>query len=227
MQMVKLPCQSLLGVQMNRLLIIGAGGHGRVVADCAEKQGYKDIAFIDDCYPERTSSGKWQVIGKVNDWQKLIAQSDLIVAFGNNELRQKTIQYLQENQVVIKSIVHPTAVIGSDIELGESCVIFANAVVNIGSKIADGCIINTGATIDHDCQLEQLVHISPGAHIAGGVKIGAYSWIGIGSAVVEYIELAQNTKTGAGAAIIAPTEENSLYVGVPAKKIKTLKPITL
>jgi len=211
---------------MNKLIIIGAGGHGRVVADCAELNGYREIEFLDDCYPERTTTGKWQVIGKVSDWQKYLNNTDFIVAFGNNVLRSKTISLLQKNDINLISLIHPKAVLSTDIILGQSCVVLANAVINIGSTVNDGCIINTSATVDHDCHLAKCVHISPGANIAGGVKVGAFSWIGIGSAVIEYISLGINTKTGAGAVITAPTDENALYVGIPAKKIKSLESVS-
>ena len=91
--------------------------------------------------------------------------------------------------------------------------------------IGNGVIINTSASIDHDCTVGDFTHISPGVHVAGGVKIGQYSWLGIGCSIVEYIELATNTKVGAGAVVHKSTVSNQLYVGVPASPIKSLTPI--
>lgn len=206
---------------MKTLVILGAGGHGRVVADCAELIGnYDCIKFVDDCFADRKHNNHWPIIGNTNTWVEHLKTADFIVAFGKNELRYNTLKALNKLQANIISLVHPKAVVSPHAKIGKGVVVFANAVVNIGAVIHDGCIINTGATIDHDCIIKDAVHISPGANIAGGVTIGSCSWLGIGCSVVEYIELAENTQVGAGAAVIKPTEPNSLYLGVPAKRIK-------
>ncbi|MBL4940744.1 MAG: acetyltransferase [Colwellia sp.] len=207
---------------MNRLVIIGAGGHGRVVADCAKAIGdYDDIVFLDDCFNERKVNEHWKVIGPVSIWSKL-NDVDFIVAFGNNKLRKKTIKTLQQANANLVSMIHPSAVISQYTNIGVGTVVFANAVVNVNSTIGKGCIINTGATVDHDCNIHPYVHISPGVNIAGGITVGALSWLGIGSTVIEGITLAENTQVGAGAAVIQSTQANSLYLGVPAKRIRSL-----
>jgi len=207
---------------MSKLVIIGAGGHGRVVADCAKVIGdYDDIVFLDDCFNDRKTNACWEIVGPVSMWSELI-DYDFIVAFGNNELRKKTIEKLQKANANLVSLIHPSAIISQYADIGIGTVVFANAVINVNSKIGKGCIINTAATIDHDCQLDECVHISPGANIAGGVTIGALSWLGIGCSVIEYVKLEQNTQVGAGAAIVKTTKANTLYAGVPAKPIKSL-----
>jgi sugar O-acyltransferase (sialic acid O-acetyltransferase NeuD family) len=204
------------------LIIIGAGGHGRVVADCAKAtEKYQEIIFLDDCFSQRQENLHWPIVGPVEKWPNYRTQADFIVAFGNNDLRASTLNVLKEAGVNITNVIHPSAVVSSSTQLGKGIVVFANAVVNIGATIADGCIINTAATIDHDCNVGHYCHISPGVHVAGGVKIGALSWLGIGSAVIEYIELAERTQVGAGAVITKPTLANTLYLGVPAKAIHT------
>jgi UDP-N-acetylbacillosamine N-acetyltransferase len=200
------------------LVIIGAGGHGRVVADCATlTDRYKEIIFLDDCFAERKQNFHWPIVGVVDDWPNYSDRADFIVAFGNNELRANTLKVLDDAGVSIANVVHPSAVVSSSVKLGKGIVVFANAVINIGSIISDGCIINTASTIDHDCSLDKCCHISPGAHVAGGVKIGALTWLGIGSSVIEYIELAECTQIGAGAVVTKPTLANTLYLGIPAK----------
>jgi sugar O-acyltransferase (sialic acid O-acetyltransferase NeuD family) len=211
---------------MKKLIIIGAGGHGRVVADCAQQLGkYSQIVFLDDCFYERKENSEWQVIGSVKDFPQYIDDADFVVAFGNNRLRKKIILQLKKLKANIVSIIHPSAVISPHTFIGKGVVIFANAVVNIGASIADGCIINTAATVDHDCELHECVHVSPGANIAGGVHIAQLSWIGIGSTIVECITLADNTQVGAGAVVTQSTQANSLYVGVPAKRVRSLTKI--
>jgi sugar O-acyltransferase (sialic acid O-acetyltransferase NeuD family) len=211
---------------MKKLIIIGAGGHGRVVADCAQQQGkYSQIVFLDDCFHERKENSEWQVIGSVKDYPTYVDDADFVVAFGNNRLRKDILNQLKKAKANIVSLIHPKALVSPHTIIGKGVVVFANAVINIGASIADGCIINTAATVDHDCELHQCVHISPGVNIAGGVHIAQLSWIGIGSTIVECITLADNTQVGAGAVVTQSTQANSLYVGVPAKRVRSLTKI--
>lgn len=212
---------------MTTLVIIGAGGHGRVVADCAQQLGtYQNIVFLDDCFDKTTISGNWEIVGEVNNFHKYISHSDFIIAFGNNQLRAKTFRDLHKANANIITLIHPSATISPLAVIGKGVMICANAAINIGAKIADGCIINTSATVDHDCLLEPYIHISPGVNIAGGVNIGQYSWLGIGSTVIESLCLAENTQIAAGAVVTRSTQANSLYLGVPAKRIRSLTNIT-
>jgi len=207
---------------MDTLIIIGAGGHGRVVADCAQAlQKYKKIVFLDDCYPERKSNHSWEIIGTADAFHEHIISAHFIVAFGNNSLRHTLLNDLKKDNAQITSLIHPSAYVSQHASVGNGVVVFAQAVINIGSTIGDGCIINTAATVDHDCTLKNSVHISPGANIAGGVTIGELSWVGIGAAINECITLANNTQIASGAAVTKNTQANSLYAGVPAlfKKI--------
>jgi len=202
---------------MSTLIIIGAGGHGRVVADCAEETGqYQKIVFLDDCYPERQENHSWKILGKVNTFIDYLDDAYFIVAFGKNKLRQTLLTHLKEANAKVISLIHPTAYVSKHTTIGNGVVVFANAVINIGGKINDACIINTAATIDHDCTLQNAVHISPGAHIAGGVTIGELCWVGIGASIIECITLETNTQIASGAAVTQSTQKNSLYAGVPA-----------
>lgn len=212
---------------MNTLVIIGAGGHGRVVADCAETIGqYNKIVFLDDSFPERKNNRHWEIIGKSDSFINYINDAHFIVAFGCNILRRKTLNNLKKAKATIATLIHPTAYISRHSSIGKGTVVFAQAVVNIGGVVGEGCIINTASTIDHDCTLEEFVHISPGANIAGGVTIKKQSWIGIGASIIECIIIAQNTQIASGSTVIHSTEKNSLYAGVPAVFKKTLSAST-
>lgn len=207
----------------NNLVIIGAGGHGRVVADCAESIGtYDNIIFLDDCFDERKKNHLWSIAGPIAHWPNYCDNADFIVAVGNNLLRASLLQQLASKQSYIATLIHPTAFISDHSVIGKGVVVFANAVINVGAHIDDGCIINTAATIDHDCHIQAYCHISPGVNLAGGVIVGEFSWLGIGSSVVEYITIANNTQSGAGAVITQSTSSNTLYLGVPAKPIRSL-----
>lgn len=207
---------------MKTLIIVGAGGHGRVVADCAEAtKQYNSIVFIDDCYPQRIKNLHWDIIDTTNSFEKYIANADFIVAFGNNKLRAETLEKLSNAKANIITLIHPSACISDHANVGQGVVAFANSVVNIGAEIANGCIINTSATIDHDCVVGSCTHVSPGANVAGGVSIGEQAWIGIGASIIEYISIGSKTHIAAGAAVTQSTQDNALYAGVPAtfKKI--------
>ena len=204
----------------NKLLIIGASGHGRVVADIAQKMNsWKQIAFLDDDENIEYSMGI-PIIGKTQESHKFILDYDIFVAIGNNQIREKIHNYLKEVRANIPILIHPNATVGDQVKLGDGTVVMAGAVINCCSKIGEGCIVNTGATLDHDNVIEDYVHISPGAHLAGTVRVGKSSWLGIGSMVSNNINITSNCVIGAGAAVIRDISEAGTYIGVPAKKVK-------
>lgn len=202
---------------MRRVLLLGAGGHGRVVADMAELAGWSDVQFLDDRWPELQDNLAWRVIGTLADLNKLAAPGTVALAtVGDNAYRLRCHRQLVQMNIEIPSIVHPSAVISSHARIGRGTVIMANAVVNAGAEIGDAVIVNTGATIDHDCRIADGVHVSPGAHLAGGVSVGEETWLGIGSAVREGIRIGRGVICGAGAAVVSDVADNMRVVGVPA-----------
>ena len=205
-----------------RLLIIGAGDHGRVVADCAEQLSrYDTIEFLDDSFnhdDEATHvSGNWSVIDKVDQWQNHTSDTEFIVAFGNNQLRLSTYEHLLDNGASMVSVIHPNAVISQYAQIGTGTVVMAGAVINYNSVIGHACIINTLASVDHDCNIKNGVHLAPRSSLAGGVDVGDASWIGIGSVVIEYKKIANNIQIGAGGVVINNLENAGVYVGNPAR----------
>lgn len=203
---------------MKSLAIIGAGGHGKVVADCAEQLNiYDEIFFIDTIYPETKQVLHWQV--KANDWQEYLDTSDFIVAIGNNHTRFRLTNELIQHGASVVNIIHPSAQVSKYSVIRSGTVIFANAIINCSASIGHATIINTGATIDHDCIIESAVHISPGANIAGAVNIGQCSWLGIGSSVIQCINIANNVIIGAGSCVTEHISEAGTYVGSPVRKI--------
>lgn len=204
----------------NKLLIIGASGHGRVVADIALKMNrWQQIAFLDDDENIKSLMGI-EIVGKSNDAFTYISDYDIFVAIGNNKTREKIQSQLDKAGANIPILIHPSAIIGEKVELGTGTVVMAGVVINCCSRIGDGCILNTGATIDHDNIIEDYVHISPGVHIAGTVEIGKSSWIGIGTVVSNNVNITSGCIIGAGAVVVRDITEAGTYVGVPAEKIK-------
>ncbi len=199
------------------LVIIGAGGHGKVVADIAEKsQQWGEILFLDD-NPTIKYIGKYKVSGVIADINRY-DNAKFIVAIGNNIIRQDIQSKLEDRGFSAATLVHPSAVIAADVDIGPGSAIMAGAIVNSSVKIGKGCIINTASSIDHDCIIEGFVHVSPGVHLAGNVIIGAKSWLGLGSLVVNNLCVCSDSTIGAGAVIIHNIDKSGTYVGVPARK---------
>lgn len=206
---------------MKKLIILGAGGQGRVVADCARAMGiYDSIGFLDASYPERTENLDWPIIDTIEAWEKYLDTAQFFIGIGNSEARLAWLAQLKAKQANIATIIHPTAVCSPSIKIGVGTCVFANAVLNPAVSVGEACIINTGSTVDHDCTLSDGVHISPGANLAGTVSVGRGSWVGVGASVIQCISITSNTMIGAGAAVVSNIEEPGTYVGVPAKKIK-------
>jgi sugar O-acyltransferase (sialic acid O-acetyltransferase NeuD family) len=200
-----------------RLLIIGAGGHGRVIADTAALLGYETIHFIDQRWPELAQNLAWPVVGA--DVPKDLEGWSVAVAIGQNQARLKTLRDLQKQGVDLPNLIHPHATVSPFAKLGAAVFVGAQAVVGVGTHIGDGVIINTSASIDHDCALDSAVHISPGAHLAGTVRVGECSWIGIGAVVREGTEIGSNVVVGAGAAVVSNLPDGSKVGGVPARQM--------
>ena len=206
---------------MKRLAILGASGHGKVVADIAECCGWEEIAFFDDAFPQKTTQEGWSIVGNTKAFLSSMNDYDgCIVAIGNNVTRLDKTRFLISSGAPIISLIHPSAVVSkySSIELGS--VVMANAVINSFSKIGLACIVNTSATIDHDCELMEAVHVSPGSNLAGSVTVKECTWIGIGASVNQCLSIGKNVIIGSGSVVINDISDNVLAVGIPSKVIK-------
>lgn len=202
-----------------KLLIIGASGHGKVIADIAMKiNKWKSIEFLDDDENIKSSMGI-DVVGKSTDAIKYIKNSDIFVAIGNNTTREKIQEKLEAEGASIPTLVHPNAVIGEQVKIEAGTVIMGGVVINCCTEIGKGCIINTGSTIDHDNFIEAYVHISPGVHTAGTVRIGKGTWLGVGSVVSNNLNITSGCKIGAGAVVVKDITEAGTYVGVPVRRV--------
>lgn len=196
---------------MNRLVIIGASGHGKVVADIAVLNGYKDIVFIDD-NPNVQECLGFPVVGKSTE----APEGDVFVAIGNAKIRKKMMEFY--NDRIQPVLIHPAATIGSNVEMGNGSVVMAGAVINPDARIGKGCIVNTCSSIDHDCVVGDYSHISVGAHLCGTVVVGEGTWIGAGATVSNNVNISGGCMIGAGTVAIKDINEPGTYVGVPAKK---------
>jgi len=201
---------------MKTLAIVGASGHGKVVADLAELCGF-NVTFFDDAFPQLKQVEHWPVKGSFTD---LLTQQDCyqyaIVAIGNNAIRSKLSEQLIESGFNLPVLIHPSAIVSQYAHINEGSVVFANAVINAFAQIGENCIINTGAIIEHDCIIANGVHLSPKVSLAGATKVGAATWLGIGSVTKQGIEIGANSIIGANATVLNNIPSNVTVVGSPA-----------
>jgi sugar O-acyltransferase (sialic acid O-acetyltransferase NeuD family) len=202
---------------MKRLLIVGAGGHGRVVADAARAMAlWDEIAFVDDTRPVGTRVAAWPVLGGLPDVLAGHLVGECVVAIGANRVRLK----LEAAGLSLATVIHPSAVLAPEVQLGAGSMVLARAVINIDARIGAACIINTAAVIEHDCVLADAVHVSPQAALAGTVHVGEASWLGIGSVVRQGVVIGADVVVGAGAAVVKNIPDAFTVVGVPARKLE-------
>ena len=203
---------------MKRLAILGASGHGKVVAETAELLGWSEVSFFDDAWPTVSHIEHWSVFGDSAALvDQLHAYDGVVVAIGDNETREEKTRFLVEHQAPLVSLIHPAAVISRFAEIGNGSVVFANVVVNAYATVGIASILNTACTVDHDCKIGDAVHISPGANIAGSVQIGSRSWVGIGACIKQGVQVAENVVIGAGGVVLRDVASRLTVVGNPAK----------
>ena len=199
------------------VIIIGAGGHAKVIADIIYKSGDNLIGFLDDNLANKGKEiylGK-KVLGTTKDIE-IYNKNYFIIGIGNNSIRKKI---NNENNLKLYTAIHPSAIIAEDVKIGTGSVIMAGVVINPGTVIGKNCIINTCSSLDHDNLLEDYVHISPGAHLAGTVSVKEGTWICTGAIVKNNITIGKNNIIGAGGVVIKDIiEENGTYIGVPARR---------
>src|SRR5690625_2238312 len=202
-----------------RLVMIGAGGHAKVCYDIAQKLNkWNEIIILDD-NPE---NDYFKISGSISELENYIDDSDFFVAIGDNKTRKEMTSKLINKNGTITTLIHPQAIIASNVEIGEGTVVMAGVVINSATKIGDGCIINTSSSIDHDNMIGNFVHISSGVHLAGSVTIKKGTWIGIGSHIINNISIGSNSIIGAGSLVLKTLEGNKMYFGSPVIKIKNI-----
>jgi sugar O-acyltransferase (sialic acid O-acetyltransferase NeuD family) len=214
--------KNLKEIPVNKLLIVGAGGHGRVLADTATAMGkWDDIAFLDDRYQVLSGTLSYPVVGAFDQATKYLPKyRDLVIAIGDNRLRLELLDGYTNDGFNIPILIQPGALVSPSATIGAGSVLLGLAAVNVAVTIGRGCIINTSATIDHDCVIGDGVHICPGVNLGGEVKVGQLSLIGIGACVIQQISIGEEVIVGAGTVVISDVEDEICVVGVPARKIK-------
>lgn len=209
---------------MKKLVIVGAGGHARVVADLVRVAGSFEVAaFVDELAEQRDGDlylGARVFAGPTGLERARKSGLDYALpAFGNNNARLGCMERMRANGFEIVSAVHPSAVVASDVAFGAGTVIVAGAIVNAAARLGDACIVNTGATVDHDCFLADGVHIEPGVHLGGTVRVGRGTTIGIGAVVGKGHKVGAHAHVGAGAVVVRDIPDAAVAWGVPARLV--------
>lgn len=203
----------------DKLIIIGVNGHGKVVADIALATGkYREIAFLCN-FEKKTECMGYPIIGKNADALRFIEEADFIVAIGDGQKRKQLMEDLAASGATFATLIHPSAILGSRVQLGTGTVVMPGTVINAESVIGKGCIINTASSVDHNCRLGDYVHVAVGAHLCGMVTVGDMTWIGAGATVINGIHLCGDCIVGAGAVVVKNIKEIGTYIGVPAKRM--------
>ena len=206
-----------------KVIIIGSSGHAKVIIDAINKGGHSQVVgLIDDFREVGETTLNIPVIGKVNDIE---AHKELncgwIIGIGDNKQRHRVFSKLMELRLNYINVIHPSAIIGNDVNIGIGNFIAAGTIINSGTSIGNHCIVNTGAQLDHDNTLHDFVSIAPKAALAGNVTIERGSYIGMGANVIEKITVARQTVIGAGSVVTHDIPRFKVACGVPCKEIRS------
>lgn len=209
---------------MEDLVVIGAGGHGAVVADSSLRAGFRIIGFLDDLAAVAPLPG-YSVLGPISlldHSHTLNSAVKVVVAVGDNDTRMGIVRSLSFPLERYAAIIDPSARVSTYATVRPGAVILQGAIVNARTLVGSHAILNTGCTVDHDCTVSEYAHISPGANIAGGVSIGDGAHIGIGACVIPGCSIGRWSIVGAGAAVINDIPDGVVAVGVPTRLVKAL-----
>lgn len=201
------------------MVVIGAGGHGKVCAELAARLGHwSQICFLDDRWPEVNSVCDWAVVGSTARIDELNpADTDVFVGIGDNRTRERFFNECTRLNQQIRTLISPDASVSEHAEIGLGSVILPQAVVAAGTLIGTAGIVNHGATVDHDCRVGDFVHVAPGAHVSGETAIGSRGWIGTGAAIRQCLNVGDDVVVAIGAAVVADVPSGLTVAGVPAR----------
>jgi len=211
-----------------KIILIGGGGHCKVVISILKKLDKFEIIGIVDNYKSESFISGIKIIGTDDDLKDIYKSGirNALITIGStkdNTKRYTLFNMAREIGYNFPVIISPEAIVDESVRIDEGTVIMPGSIINIDSSIGKNCIINTGSIIEHDCKIGNHCHIAPGVHISGGANIGELSFLGIGATIIQGIKIGKNVAIGAGAVIINDIPNNVIAVGNPAKIIKDKK----
>ena len=200
-----------------KVIIIGAGGHAKVIADIIRSSGDTVEGFLDDSYTEDKAFYGAFVVGKICEYERYASECCFVIAIGSNAVREKIAKELNCQWY---TAIHPSAVVSESAKIGEGTVVMANAVINADATVGKHCIINTATVVEHDCTVGDYSHLSPRSVVCGATSIGSHVWLGTGSTVVNVVSVCDGVTIGAGGVVVRSINEAGTYVGVPVMRIR-------
>ncbi len=206
-------------VKDREAVVIGAGGHGKVIISLLQELGFKVSMVLDD-NPSRWGENILSVPVK-GPVEEILRMQDIgaVIGIGNNPTRLEVAK--KNHDIHWITAIHPFSWVHPSVKIGEGSVVFAGSVIQPDTVIGKHCIINTGVTIDHDCQIGDGVHIAPGCHLAGNITIEEGSFLGVGVSVIPGCTIGKGTIVGAGATVITDLPEMVVAVGTPARPVRS------
>jgi sugar O-acyltransferase (sialic acid O-acetyltransferase NeuD family) len=202
------------------IILIGAGGHGRVVLDAIRAAGaHRVVGFLDA--NEGLAGTAVDGVPVLGAFQLLLKLRESVpgafVSIGDNPTRQSYARMLREKGFELVQVVHPRAIVAPNARIDNNVYVAPGAVVCAGAEIAEGVILNTSCVVDHECQVGEYAHIGPGALLAGRVRVGPRAFVGMGASVIPCLNVAEECQIGAGAVVIRDVPHGAKAVGVPAR----------
>jgi sugar O-acyltransferase (sialic acid O-acetyltransferase NeuD family) len=205
---------------MKKIIIMGAGGHGQVVADALMQMGgATPVAFVDENLKLHGKHIMGIPVPGGNATIGAIEHDGIVLALGNNGLRKRIFIDLRAAGEKLFTVIHPSAIIAQNVVVGDGCMILAGSVINTGTVIKDNTIINTNSTIEHHNVIGPHVHVAPGATLGGEVIVEEEAMVGIGATVLPRLTVHKRAVLGGGSTAINDILEGTTAVGVPAQKI--------
>lgn len=213
---------------MDKILIIGASGHAKVIIETIElNNNYQIYGLIDTFKPIGEKVLGYEILG-TEDYIKNLAQKGInkgVIAIGDNWnrfLMQEKIKKISPDFEFI-SVIHPLTTISPSVKIGKGTVILASVIINAEAEVGDFCILNTGASFGHDSIIKDFSSLAPGVTVGGNVTIDTCTAISLGANVIQGITIGKHSIIGAGSLVLHDVVDYKLFYGVPAKEIRTIK----
>lgn len=202
-----------------RAVVWGASGHAAVIADAARRsKAWEVVGFLDEIRPQRRGEpfAGAQVLGGADAVELLGDVRHVLLGVGDNRARLRIADQVEQRGLALGTVVHPSACLGDDVQLGAGAFVNSGAVVNAGAVLGRASVVNSNAVVEHHCVVEEGAHIAPGALLAGNVKVGRLAWVGIGAVVIEKLEIGAECVLGAGTVVVESVPPGVVAYGVPA-----------